>query len=194
VHPSLPAVLRTISVGVPQVITHTRLGPIGIGPVEPERTYGLRHQVLRPHQQVSEMGWMDSDDPKALVVAATTGDGQVVATGAVRPERSPAALGTLLEPTVVGDQPPAWRLRAMATRPDLTGTGLGAAVLGELVGHVAALGGGLLWCTARIRAVPFYERAGLRTAGTVWDAEGIGPHIHMWRVVEGASTVGDPAD
>jgi GNAT superfamily N-acetyltransferase len=71
----------------------------------------------------------------------------------------------------------------MATEESLRGRGLGAQVLAGVLDHVRAHGGGLIWCNARVRAIPFYERAGFQTRGEPWDLPLIGPHIVMWRLV-----------
>jgi predicted GNAT family N-acyltransferase len=72
----------------------------------------------------------------------------------------------------------------MATEPELRGQGIGGAVLARVIEHVARLGGGLLWCTARIPAQRFYERAGFVTRGDAWVDPEIGPHIVMHRQVD----------
>jgi GNAT superfamily N-acetyltransferase len=68
----------------------------------------------------------------------------------------------------------------MATAPEWRGTGVGSALLGAVFDHVAAGGGGLLWCNARLAAVGFYERSGMVTRGDVWEEPVIGPHIAMF--------------
>jgi GNAT superfamily N-acetyltransferase len=78
-----------------------------------------------------------------------------------------------------------WRLRGMATAPEWRGKGAGTAVLAAVIAHVAAAGGGLLWCNARLGAVAFYERAGLVTRGEQWEEPVIGPHIAMFTMVPG---------
>jgi len=82
----------------------------------------------------------------------------------------------------------AWRLRAMATEDGFRGQGLGGRVLIAIVDHVASTGGGLLWCSARIRAVSFYERAGFSTLGDVYEEPAIGTHVLMWRAVAASTT------
>jgi predicted GNAT family N-acyltransferase len=72
----------------------------------------------------------------------------------------------------------------MATSEELRGLGIGARVLDAVLAHVASHGGGLLWCNARVPAVPFYSRAGLTTHGEPWMDPDIGPHVAMWRQVE----------
>lgn len=125
-----------------------------------------------------------ADDPDGVVWAVLTDGDEVVATGAVAPEQPPAELDGALP------QGRRWRLRSMATRPDLRSSGLGAAVVAALIEHVGERGGGIIWCRARIPAVPFYERAGFETSGESWVEEKIGPHIMMWRAVQKAE--GEP--
>jgi predicted GNAT family N-acyltransferase len=79
-----------------------------------------------------------------------------------------------------------WRLRGMASAPDARGTGIGRALLDACVAHVAAAGGGELWCNARTPALPFYAKAGFEVISEPFDIPGIGPHVVMRRWV-GAS-------
>jgi GNAT superfamily N-acetyltransferase len=118
-----------------------------------------------------------ADHEDAAVMAATTRSGEVVCTAAVTPETPPEPLDGALG----GGR--RWRLRSMATRPDVRGDGIGAAVLNAVLDHVAARGGGVLWCSARTPAFSFYERAGFLAYGEPWLDEKIGPHILMWRKV-----------
>ena len=76
-----------------------------------------------------------------------------------------------------------WRLRGMATAPEVRGQGFGMALLVACVDHVAAGGGGELWCNARGPAVGFYRRAGFDVVGDEFDIPGIGPHVVMTRTV-----------
>jgi GNAT superfamily N-acetyltransferase len=175
--PGRVGVLRT---GIASVTVHHRtLGILEVGPVPPEVTFALRREVLRPHQPIEEMFRLDSPDPAAVVMAARGADGTVVATGTVMPEDPPASLAGTLPPG------PYWRLRGMATSADARGAGVGGAVLERLMDHVAGRGAGVVWCAARVRAVPFYERAGFRTAGAQWVDPDIGPHVHMWVELSG---------
>jgi GNAT superfamily N-acetyltransferase len=76
----------------------------------------------------------------------------------------------------------------MATAPDWRGRGAGSAVLAAVFAYVAASGGGLLWCNARLGAVDFYKRAGLTTTGEPWEEPVIGPHIAMFANIRGADS------
>ncbi len=59
----------------------------------------------------------------------------------------------------------------MATKPEARGRGAGTKVLQALVEHATAHGATRLWCNARTRALPVYERAGFKaTSGEFDDA------------------------
>lgn len=133
----------------------------------------LRRSVLRPHQPAETARHPDDDDPRSVHAAIRLGD-EVVAVGSVLPDPPP------WEP----HRPDGWRIRGMATRDDTReGRGLGALVLDALLEHVAAKGGGLAWCNARVGATTLYARAGLAARGQVFEIPGIGPHVEMWRIV-----------
>jgi len=138
--------------------------------VEAVVTYPLRQRVLRPGRPLGAARFAFDDDPDTASFAARAADGEVVGTAVVYPEGCPW----------LPDRPHAWRLRGMATTPQRRGQGIGAQVLRVALDHVAAAGGDLVWCNARLPAQRFYERAGFRPHGVPWDDPDIGPHIAMW--------------
>ena len=125
-----------------------------------EQTRALRQAVLRPYLTVEELA--DHEPPDAVAFGAFDGD-ELVAVGLVGPEGEPGA----------------WRVRGMATAEPARGRGAGTAVLGALVRHAAAHGATRVWCNARVRAIPLYERAGLRVVSEVFEPPDIGPHVRM---------------
>jgi GNAT superfamily N-acetyltransferase len=181
---------------------------ISVGFVPAETTWALRQEVLRPHRAVADCVYPGEDDPRAAhaaaVIAAGSPDrarpvvagdvgagpgraepgptGDVVAVAAVMPEAPPWDTA----------RPDGWRLRGMATRPDLRGQGVGGRVLDLLIGHVAQQGGGLLWCNARTPALHLYERAAFLPRGDVFELPEIGPHQVMWRMVAAAAPTPAP--
>ncbi len=157
-------------------------------------TFALRHAVLRPHDSIADLALPGDDDAETGTFAAVDeATGEVLSTANVRLEPAPFDVAAVAGQEAAGHA--AWRLRGMATRPELRGRGLGAAVLDACVAHVAARGGGLLWCNARVPAVPLYARAGFVTHGDEWVDPTIGPHVVMWRNVEDApGTDGETVD
>jgi GNAT superfamily N-acetyltransferase len=144
--------------------------------VAPEVTFPLRHRVLRAHQTLEELRFPADDDPRSAHFGAVDPTGEIVSTAVVFPEAPP------WEPSAEG----AFRLRGMATDEAWRGRGIGAAVLAAAVDHVAAEGGRLLWCNARLPAVPLYARAGFERVGEEWDEPHIGPHVAMQLRITGA--------
>jgi len=71
----------------------------------------------------------------------------------------------------------------MAARADSRGSGLGTRILEALLAHVGSHGGGLVWCTARIPAIPLYQRAGMEARGDPADVPGLGAHQVMWAII-----------
>ena len=146
-------------------------GTLTVERVPPPVTYPLRGRVLRPGAPPERVHLAADDHPDTAAFAARDADGALVGTAIVYPEACPW----------LPDHAPAWRLRGMATDADRRGAGVGGLVLRAVLDHVAAAGGALIWCNARVPARPFYERAGFVAHGDVWDEPEIGPHIAMWR-------------
>ncbi len=173
--------------------------------VDPSRTYPLRRKVLRPHQSEAEMAFPGEKAALSAAFAALDpATGVVVSTAAVQPEDPPWQPGSPTYEAHRGHAPfevpeatreaaeagvgeaSIWRLRGMASEEGLRGQGLGRMVLDAAIAYIARKGGGLLWCNARIRAIPFYERAGFSGLGELFDEPLIGQHLVMWRAVEPA--------
>jgi GNAT superfamily N-acetyltransferase len=152
---------------------------VTIAQVDPVLTLPLRQQVLRPKLRLDEMNVFGDDGVDTGTYAAMDETGEVVCTATVRREPPRPGLEDLV-PTE--DLAKAWRLRGMATRPELRSTGIGSRVLQTCIDHVRADGGGLLWCEARVPAVGFYERAGFVTWGEPFSSHEV-DHIVMWRLV-----------
>ena len=141
-------------------------GPGGrsIRPVTAEDIRPLRHRVLRPGQAYLETRY--------------PGDDAGVHFGAFDGERL-VGIASLYQEDRAGGPAGGWRLRGMATDPDVRGAGYGAALLAGCVEHVIGAGGSEVWCNARMTAVGFYRRAGFEVASEEFDVPGIGPHVVM---------------
>jgi predicted GNAT family N-acyltransferase len=140
---------------------------VTVDEVAPEITYPLRAAVLRPDG--GQIIWAGDEDPATFHLAARTADGQVA--GVVRYSPAPCPW----RPEV---QAP-WQLRGMATDPAVRGTGAGRALVAEGLARVAARGGDLVWCDARVAAAGFYERMGFTVVTGEYDKPGVGPHFGM---------------
>jgi GNAT superfamily N-acetyltransferase len=148
----------------------------------------LRHAVLRTGRPWADAQYLQDDDPASVHFAAfgtpeTLGTlgalGAVLAVGSVLPEAP-----EWREPLSDAAGTRCWRVRGMATRHDLRGSGLGSRILASLLDHARTEGGGLIWCTARIGASTLYERAGFTARGGIAHIPGIGPHLTMWLEID----------
>ena len=127
-----------------------------------EQTRLLRQRVLRPHQSPEELA--AHEPPGAFAVGAFE-DGKLVAVGLIGREGEPGA----------------WRVRGMATLPEMRGRGAGSAVLKELLAHAEREGGEEVWCNVRTPARTVYERAGFVASSKEFELPEIGPHVVMRR-------------
>ena len=157
--------------------------------VPAETVRPLRTAVLRPSWGPGRLATYPEDDDAGTVhVAATVGDA-VGGVGTVYAEAPPGAHRGEI-PAAAYAPGAAWRLRGMATSDAARGTGLGRAVLEACYAAARDGGGRFLWCNARLAAVPFYERLGMRAVGPEFDIPEIGPHYVMWADLGGAGPGG----
>ncbi len=131
----------------------------------------MRHDLLRAHQQPWEIVYTGDDAFDSLHV------------GAFRDEVLVGIASVMREPPPDTDHPSAWRIRGMATLPEVRGQGYGGALLERCLSHVLNHGGTLVWCTARVPAAGFYRRYGFESEGDVFELPAIGPHVLMRRSV-----------
>ena len=142
----------------------------------------LRTAVLRPTWEPGRLAtYPEDDDASTVHVAAYDGEA-VGGVGTVYAEAPPDANRDEI-PAAAYKPEAGWRLRGMATSEAARGTGLGRAVLQASFAAARDGGGLFLWCNARLGAVPFYERLGMRAVGPEFDIPGIGPHYVMWTEV-----------
>jgi GNAT superfamily N-acetyltransferase len=143
---------------------------IEIRPVTAEEVRPIRRRVLRAGLPRPNVRFEGDDAGDTLHVGAFL-EGRLVAAATVarRPPPDDPSTDT------------AWQVRGMATEPAMRGRGLGGELLERCIRHVERLGGVVVWCNARIRAVPFYERHGFVRRGDVFEVVDLGPHVRMHR-------------
>ena len=139
--------------------------PIVVRSASADEVVDLRWRVLRPRKPREAAIWDGDADARHWV--AVQDDRIVGIASAMRaPYPKPEELA--------GKAPPQWQLRGMAVEPGLQGSGVGKAVLGEVVRDV----GEPMWCNARVTALPFYLRQGWRATSDTFDTN-VGPHRRM---------------
>jgi GNAT superfamily N-acetyltransferase len=144
-----------------------------------EEVLVLRSTVLRPGLPLEASQYAQDEDPEAHHLAVRFGDGRIVACATYFPDPWPGE-----EPPVTG---PTWRLRGMATAPEIRGTGTGGLLLEAGIELVRQEGAALLWCNARTTALGFYERYGFRVgAEEFYEGPLQIPHHRAWLPVNDA--------
>ena len=71
-----------------------------------------------------------------------------------------------------------FRIRGMAVDSEYQNNGIGSKIVEMLQDYAKERKTGI-WCNARIRAVPMYERRGFEIVSEIFEIEGIGPHHDM---------------
>jgi GNAT superfamily N-acetyltransferase len=154
-----------------------------VGPATHTEVMQLRMPVLRPGQPYDASRYVGED--AGFNLAAREGE-RLVGCATFFPQAFP---GPGEE-----DGPPdahvpaeaeglvAWRLRGMATAPDLRSTGVGSAVLAAGLTAVREAGGDLVWCNGRTQAMSFYRRHGFSVIGSEFLSGGAEkvPHYRAW--------------
>ena len=74
-----------------------------------------------------------------------------------------------------------YQLRGMATLANYQGIGVGKLMMLKAFEILAKLNSDILWCNARIVAVPFYEKLGLIKFGKEFTIDFVGKHFVMYK-------------
>ena len=127
----------------------------------------LRQEILRPGRSDEELIFPGDDSPETLHTAVIISD-RVVGVASV-----------MRDPHPRDPQPGDWRVRGMATSPELRKRGVGGALLAACEAHARSRRATRLWCNARVNARAFYERGGLIVEGPAFEMPTIGPHHLM---------------
>ncbi len=138
----------------------------------------LRRDVLRPGRPLSEARFAGDDEATTFHLGAFDG-------------ATPVACATLVHRPWATQ--PAYQLRGMATRPDLSARGFGRAVLRlaeETVAERTTVR--LLWANAREEAVGFYVRHGWQVASDRFEILSVGPHYRIIRRLDESQPGNEP--
>jgi len=130
--------------------------------INAEQTRTVRQAVLRPHQEACELVYPGDDDSESFHLGAMRGD-EVL-----------AILSMYRQPTP--DGAPAWRIRGMASLPEVRGTGYGRLLVEIARDRAWGVERAPIWCNARESAFGFYRKLGFEIVGDLFEIEGIGTH------------------
>lgn len=131
---------------------------------------GLRYKVLWPHLDGVEQCEIAPDrEATTFHLAAFYGD-RVVGTSTF-----------IVDVNSKFEEQNQYRLRAMATDPEVRGMGVGAKIIRAAEQELRSKGVKLLWCDARLIATGFYEKLNFKIKGQVYQVPKIGPHKLMFK-------------
>lgn len=137
-------------------------------------TRPVRFEVLWPHRgEVIACSLPEDEASHALHLGAYRPDGRLVGVCTLlqeAPERFPEVLPSGAHP---------YRLRAMATLPEVRGLGVGRALVDRACAEATARGANFLWFDARRVAYGFYERLGFAYLSDAFQIAPIGEHRVM---------------
>ena len=139
---------------------------IEIKEISVDQARPIRQQVLRPHQAASELVYPGDDAIDSFHLGAIRGDDVL------------AILSMYFSPKP-DESTNAWRIRGMASVPEIRGTGFGRKLVEVARDKAWAIERAPIWCNARESAFGFYEKLGFVTEGCIFEIEGIGPHAVM---------------
>ena len=138
-----------------------------IRPITAAEARTVRLPVLRAGMSPAS-AILEHDDDRGTRHFGAFDGARLVGVATFFPEPCPGRLGL-----------PAWRLRGMATLPDMQGRGAGRALVAVGDRVAAAAGASLMWCNARVTARGFYEKLGYVAVGDAFELPASGRHFVM---------------
>ncbi|MDQ3101462.1 MAG: GNAT family N-acetyltransferase [Bacteroidota bacterium] len=135
--------------------------------IKAAETYPLRLKVLRPGGVEEDCHFANDRLEGAFHLGVHLGE-ERISVASFYPEKQPTLNGWKQ-----------YRLRGMATDPEHQGKGAGKRLMVFAIEHIKAQRADMLWCNARVIAIPFYEKIGFEIKGDQFEIPGIGPHFLM---------------
>ncbi len=127
----------------------------------------LRAEVLRPGQSKEKAIFPEDTHAECFHFGAFSDKGCV------------ACLTLVFVPW---ENQPAWQPRGMAVHQEFQGKAIGKTLLELAVDFAQKRATAtLMWCNAREKAIPFYEKNGWTASGALFEIPVIGTHVKMWR-------------
>lgn len=142
---------------------------IEIQMITAEKTWNLRHLVLRPNASFEAIKNPEDQLPNTFHLGAYI-QNELVGISSFHEEELARLSAT---------RP--YRLRGMATDPNFQRRGIGTQLMEKGVLELQKTNSDLLWCNAREVAFPFYQGLGLLTLEPLFEISGVGPHKVMYK-------------
>ena len=140
--------------------------------IAPSQTQLLRHRVLWPHLPSPEVCVIDIDNREDAFHVGVFSDDTLISVGSFLCLSSSRL-----------NQSNQYRLRAMATETNYRRMHAGDRLIEFGSEELRKRNVDVLWCDARLVAVPFYESIGFSKFDDVYEVPLIGPHHFMWKLL-----------
>ena len=137
--------------------------------VESEDIRPLRHKILRKGKEFSTTAYERDKDDKTFHLAAFF-ENKIVSCATFYPEKSEKIKSNN-----------SYRLRGMATDVNFSRQGYGMKIMKTAFKTLKNKNCDLIWCNARLLAVPFYQAVGMKEFGNQFIISDIGPHYFMYK-------------
>ncbi len=134
-----------------------------------EILYPIRHKVLWGHKEIENCGLAVDKIKTTFHIGAVMATDKIVGTSTFIKESN--------QEFKAKHQ---YRLRAMATDPDIRNQGIGKKIILKAMASLKEKQIELLWCDARVIACDFYEKLGFKIKGEIYEVPEIGPHKLMY--------------
>lgn len=134
--------------------------------ISTEDTIAVRHPVLRKGRPRQDCYFSGDDDAGTFHLG-------------VFDENKLVGVATFLENNYSGLTEKQMQLRGMAVLENYQGKGLGAQLLNKAEEIILKKNIHIIWCNARIIAVPFYEKLGFQKISKPFEIAPIGIHFVM---------------
>ena len=131
-------------------------------------THNIRKKVLWPHIKNNNYK-LDIDDNNTTFHLGAFLDNTIISIGTFVKEKNPKFSAT--------NQ---YRLRAMATSKKHRRLGVGKTLFLESLRILKVKKVDLLWCDARLNAIPFYKSLNMQSLNEIYEIINIGPHKTMY--------------
>lgn len=146
------------------------MSEINIVELSTDQIRSLRLKVLWPHKETIENCVLPTDNLDGTFHIGAIKNNKVIGTSTYLIDINPKF-----------EEKNQYRLRAMATDPDVQGSGVGAEIINYALDVLKKKGVKLLWCDARLKACGFYEKLGFNVLGEIYEVPVIGPHKLMYK-------------
>jgi predicted GNAT family N-acyltransferase len=137
-------------------------------PHEIEEIIKVRQEVLHPNGPRDRVVYKQDEEESAYHLVLKNDEGEIIAVGSMFYEMEEG-----------GADSSTFRIRGMAVKESAQGQGIGSQIIEKFIVFAKDQEAKMIWCNARVKALPLYERKGFKRFGETFDVPGSGPHYRL---------------